>query len=284
MSDWPVGLSTGCFYQMSIFDVLEDIQKSGISVIEICSYPPHLDYHDVDAVSAAAERIQQLGLEPFSFHAPFADEIDITSLNDEQRSHSLNEILQAAKAAATLGVMHFVIHPGPEQEGKPPPEEHLRRMQNAAEALNKVSAFCHKARMSLTLENMLRHLLFGHTSDLLWIMGAIDQRNVGICLDTGHANLSGDLDTVMYKLSGHLKMVHAADNKGHRDDHLPPGKGYIDWHKLISKLNQTRFQGGFILEISGDMGKSVHELLSDAQQARQLIWDISRKIEIESPL
>lgn len=278
MGDWQVGLSTGCFYQMDVFNILEDIRDSGLSIIEICSYPPHLDYHDLEKVRAASKRIQELGLEPFSFHAPFADEIDITSLNEEQRNYSIHEIFQAAQAAAALGVIHFVIHPGPEKEGKPPPEEHLRRMENAAEALNKVSAFCQNHNMNLILENMLPHLLFGQTSDLLWIMGALDQRNLGICLDTGHANLSGDLDTVMYKLSGHLKMVHAADNKGKYDDHMAPGKGYIDWHKLISKLIETGFHGAFILELSGDAGKSVDVLLEDARDARQYIRNIAREI------
>jgi len=163
-------------------------------------------------------------------------------------------------------------------------QEHFRRMENAAEALNRVSEFCCSHNMNLILENMLPHLLFGHTSDLLWIMGAIEQRNLGICLDTGHANLSGDLDTVVYKLSGHLKMVHAADNKGKNDDHLPPGQGYIDWYKLILKLNKTGFHGAFILELSGDEGKSIDVLLEDACHARHFIWDIARKIDLESPL
>ena len=46
MSDWPVGLSTGCFFQKSIFDCLETISRGGFNIIEICSFPAHLDYHD----------------------------------------------------------------------------------------------------------------------------------------------------------------------------------------------------------------------------------------------
>ena len=54
MSDWAVGLSTGCFWQTSIFDCLEDIRNSGFGRIEICSSPAHLDYHDVERVKRAA--------------------------------------------------------------------------------------------------------------------------------------------------------------------------------------------------------------------------------------
>ena len=70
MSDWAVGLSTGCCWQSSIFDCLEDIRNSGFSRIEICSHVGHLDYHDMGQVKRAAARIDALGLEPYSFHAP----------------------------------------------------------------------------------------------------------------------------------------------------------------------------------------------------------------------
>src|SRR6185295_11252342 len=73
MSDWAVGLSTGCFWQTSVFECLEDIRNSGFGRIEICSFPAHLDYHDIDRVKRAAQRIDELGLETYSFHAPFSD-------------------------------------------------------------------------------------------------------------------------------------------------------------------------------------------------------------------
>jgi hypothetical protein len=34
MSDWPVGLSTGCFYQQSIFDCLETISRGGFNIMQ----------------------------------------------------------------------------------------------------------------------------------------------------------------------------------------------------------------------------------------------------------
>lgn len=50
MSDWVVGLSTGCFYQTSIFECLESIRNAGFNLVEVCSYLKHLDYHDEEAV------------------------------------------------------------------------------------------------------------------------------------------------------------------------------------------------------------------------------------------
>lgn len=278
MSDWAVGLSTGCFYQKSIFEVLETIRNGGFSLIEICSSPRHLDYHDVEAVKRASEEIHRLGLEPCSFHAPFAEHIDITSLDKDRFDQSVGEILQAAEAASRLKVNHFVIHPGPEIEGRPPAEELIHRMENAVHALNRVGRRCDELGMHLTLENMLPHLLFGQVSDILWIVGAMSHMNIEVCLDTGHAHLAGDMETVVYKLSGHLKMIHANDNRGEQDDHLPPGQGRVDWERFLADLDRCGFRGSIILELSGDLDLEPESLLAQAREARHTLRQI---VEVE---
>ncbi len=275
MSDWPIGLSTGCFYQTGILDCLELVRTAGFGMIEICSYPRHLDYHDTDAVVRAAERLRQLGLEPYSFHAPFADHIDITTSDSAGRQQAIKEILQAAQAAATLGVRYLVIHPGPEKGGIPE-EERPRRMENAVSVLNQISSRCVELGLGFVLENMLPHLFAGHVRDLLWIMGSLESISVGLCLDTGHAHLSGDLRNVAHKLSGHLWMVHANDNSGSRDDHLPPGDGQIEWEPLLSQLSVVGFRGAFILEIAGHEDPRV--VLEDARRGRAYLRDVSRRL------
>src|SRR5688500_6334329 len=115
MIEWPIGLSTGCFYRTKISDCLKPIRDAGFRMIEACSFPAHLDYHDRHSVELAAELIRGFQLEPYSFHAPFADHIDITSLDANIRNVAVQEILRAAEAAALIGARHFVIHPGPEK-------------------------------------------------------------------------------------------------------------------------------------------------------------------------
>lgn len=283
MNDWPVGLSTGCFYQKSIFDCLEAVQNNGFNMVEICSFPAHLDYHNQDAVRRVAKRMNELAMEAYSFHAPFANHIDISSLDATQRASSLQEIISAAEAAAVLQVRYFVIHPGPEHEQNPqqPCVERFQRMQYAAEILDKVAERCLQLGIGCVLENKLPHLLFGGTSDILWILGAMNAINVGTCLDTGHAFLSGDLYNVMHKLSGHLQMIHANDNNRTFDDHKPPGMGNIDWHRVLAELSQIEFHGGFILELSGNKEPSV--VLAEARRARLYLREISRQLTLSIP-
>lgn len=268
---WPIALSTGCFYRRPILDVLHVIRESGFRQIEVCSFPMHLDYHNDEAVEKAAAQFRILDVDPVSFHAPFADRIDITDPETGPRSRAVAELLKACEAAAHLGCSHVVLHPGPEREGRPPESEFLLRMEMAADSLNQVAERCCQLGITLLLENMLAHLMFGHVRDMMYLLGEIKTCAVGTCLDTGHAHLAGEMDHVIHKLSGHLKMVHVNDNHGHRDEHLIPGDGAIDWPRVISELQAHGFSGSLILEISSGDGEPVESVLARAQRGRAFL-------------
>jgi sugar phosphate isomerase/epimerase len=272
MTSWPIGLSTGCFYHRNILDCLPLIRESGFSMIEVCSSPEHLHFRDVKSVQRAEERIRDLGMEAYSFHAPFAPEIDIASSDDAQRAASVAEIFKAAEAAALLQVHYFVLHPGPENPAAIPASEQLPRMQHVVESLNQVARRCKELGIMCVLENKLPHLLFGNTSDILWILDGINSAEVGACLDTGHAYL-------VHKLAGHLRMIHAHDNDGAGDSHLPPGDGKISWNKFLRDLVEIRFRGAFILEMAGNDDPAV--TMANARRGRTFLRDIARRLLLQ---
>ena len=158
-----------------------------------------------------------------------------------------------------MSVGHIVLHPGPERAGRPPQEEFVQRMAHAAGSLNRVAAHCCNLGLQLVLENMLPHLLFGHVNDMMYLLGSISSCEVGACLDTGHAFLAGEMGMVIQKLCGHLRMVHANDNRGDWDAHLPPGEGRIDCN------------GQLVLEISGGEHEPPGEVLKRATRAREYL-------------
>jgi sugar phosphate isomerase/epimerase len=280
MTSWPVGLSTGCFYHQSILECLPVIRESGFSMIEVCSSPEHLHFRDLESVQRAAERIQELGMEAYSFHAPFAPDIDIASCDATQRAASIAEIFKAAEAAAHLRVHYFVLHPGPENPAAIPAEEQLPRMQHVVDSLNQVARRCKELGVICVLENKLPHLLFGNTSDILWILDGVNAAEVGVCLDSGHAFLAGDMHGLVHKLSGHLRMIHAHDNNGANDNHSPPGNGKIDWERFLRDLIEARFRGAFILEVAGNNDPSV--TMTNARRGRSYLREIARRLMLSS--
>jgi sugar phosphate isomerase/epimerase len=271
MSVWPVGLSTGCFYRTSIFEILEKVRDSGFSMIEVCSFPDHLDYRNVGAVKEVAGRMASLGLEGYSFHAPFHISIDITALEASERGLALEEIMRAADAAAVLGVQNFVIHPGPEKERRLPMEEYGRRIAHAAEALAELALYCGALGLKLVLENMLPHLLFGRSGDLLKLLGAMDRKRAGACLDAGHANIAGELASMVHHLGPRLTMVHVNDNNGREDEHKTPGEGTIDWRSFMRLLEAAGFRGALILELAGVKTGDLFRPLEKAREGRALL-------------
>lgn len=282
MSDWPVGLSTGSFYRRSILECLEPIRAHGFTILEICSHRDHLDYHDREQVRWLGRQLEALGLEAYSFHAPFAGNLDITDPDEGNRRRSVGEMLRAAEAAAILDVRYLVLHPGPEKELAVGPEETLARQRAGSLALNEIAARCRALNLRLVLENMLSHLFCGDISNLLRCLGAIRGAEIGTCLDTGHGFLSGELDHITTVLAGSLKMVHASDNSGHHDDHLPPGRGRIDWLRLLDHLHRTRFAGSIILELNGDSAEKPANLLQKAQAARLYLRRLFRRLDLEA--
>lgn len=277
MNPWPILLSTGCFHSRGIFGVLGALHDAGFAELEICSSPSHLNYRDHDDVRRAGELMRRSGLQPFSFHAPFADWIDITALDDTHREAGVQAVLCAVEAAALIGATHLVLHPGPEREGRPPDGEFLQHMHHAAVSLNRVAARCCELGVHLLLENMLPHLMFGHVRDIMYLLGEITSCDVGTCLDTGHAHLSGEMGWVIDKLSGHLKMVHVNDNSGDWDAHLPPGDGAIDWAWVLHKLREDDFRGKLVLELAGGEHESTQEILARAMRARSYLEQLMQQ-------
>jgi sugar phosphate isomerase/epimerase len=275
MNDWPVGLSTGCFSQHEILDCLADIRHAGFAMVEVCSWPKHLDYHRPGAVRQVRTRMDDLGIEAYSFHAPFGPEIDISAPDFETRRLAVEEILRAAEAAAALRVRYLVIHPGPEQVDLADSPGRADRLRYAAEALRSVGEFCAQTGFCCVLENKLPHLLFARSSDLLWILAEMGTA-AGVCLDTGHASLAGDPGEAARIFAGHLRMVHAHDNRGRGDDHLAPGTGTINWLRFLQALAAAEFRGGIIMEIAGREDRAI--LFQEARQSRLFLRELGRHL------
>lgn len=100
---------------------------------------------------------------------------------------------------------------------------------------------------------------FSTASDLLELAEAIGDESVGICLDTGHANImSLDIVSMISLLGSKLRVLHLNDNLGSiescsgqsvlSDQHFFPGTGNIDFSKVFMALKDIGFNGIINLE------------------------------------
>ncbi len=74
-------------------------------------------------------------------------------------------------------------------------------------------------------------------------------------------------------------MIHAHDNDGAGDNHLPPGDGKINWDKFLRDLIEIRFRGAFILEMAGNADPAV--TMANARRGRSYLRDIARRLLLQ---
>ena len=91
----------------------------------------------------------------------------------------------------------------------------------------------------------------GGFEDLLELLDLLgDDERFGICLDTGHANLTQINQPAAIRAMGkRLRALHINDNRGVKDDHILPFTGTIRWSPLMKALGEIDYQGEFTYEI-----------------------------------
>ncbi len=115
--------------------------------------------------------------------------------------------------------------------------------------------------MSIAVENLSRDIVGNYcrtVNDLKRIIDGAGQPNVGICIDTGHANISGLKAAEMILEAGDLLIeTHFNDNFGWlcpenavNDLHRPPGVGTVDWLRVMEALDRIAYEGPIIFELA----------------------------------
>jgi sugar phosphate isomerase/epimerase len=121
-------------------------------------------------------------------------------------------------------------------------------------ALESIEAMVKKASnlgITLCLENMFpqAHFLI-QPYEFQEIFKAFPE--LRLTLDIGHANLGAGKNRsseFIHQYGYRIGHVHANDNFGKEDNHLPIGAGIIDFEKILKELNQARYDETITLEV-----------------------------------
>ncbi len=118
-----------------------------------------------------------------------------------------------------------------------------------------------KHDIRLAFENMGDMMPVGGFDTLGKLVAAVDEPNVGYCLDSGHAWMRGEDPADWIRFMGRrLFETHFHDNRSgsnsgepmhDADEHLPPGFGTIDWRRVIQALDEVGFPGPVTFESEG---------------------------------
>ena len=81
------------------------------------------------------------------------------------------------------------------------------------------------------------------------MLHGLDPDVIGFCLDTNHANLTGDLSDIIGQIGPRLLSVHLSDNDGIQQRHWMPFEGVIDFAAVISALRSAKYCGPLVYEL-----------------------------------
>ena len=122
------------------------------------------------------------------------------------------------------------------------------------EALRELTGHIAGTDMVICLEN-LTNPLTDSAEALMYFLNTLQSDNLGICLDTGHLNLTDNPSQKHFiQTAGkHIKALHIADNEGESDQHIMPfGCGKVDFFEVIRELKAIGYDGLFNLEIPNE--------------------------------
>lgn len=126
-------------------------------------------------------------------------------------------------------------------------------IERVCRVLKRVEPLCAAKHVFLNIENHYPYdyrscrELFSDSWEFVGLFCETGEQ-VRFCLDTVHANMTGNLLLLIGSLAPWLRYIHIADNMGVDDDHLTYEKGSVQWSSFWTALAQVGFEGIVCLE------------------------------------
>ncbi|OFX17121.1 MAG: hypothetical protein A2Z18_01265 [Armatimonadetes bacterium RBG_16_58_9] len=227
-----------------LVDAIPILADQGVTAIELGADPPeYFDYRDAYEVQDMLPRLVASGIRVHSVHARYGPTYDISSPDDKVHERGVDALIDAIEVATVLGAERVIVHASDVvSDGR------MRRLDRARGVLREVAVVAKQSGAVLALEN-LGPECFGHTPDEIFqLLNGTNSETIGVCFDSGHANLSGRFAEFMDALLPHAVVMHLHDNDGKGDQHRFPGEGNIDWRRFASAYRAANCDASVILD------------------------------------
>lgn len=209
-------------------------------------------------------------------HGPWPCHDDI----EENRPKNIEHMKKCVRGAALLGAEVLVCHViMPEGWGKETDSEFAWNMN--LDVFSRIADYASEYNIKIAIENLpFKEISLATVEKVRKLVDTINRPNLGICLDTGHANVLGlDAGEAVRICKEKLFCLHVHDNKGSLDDtHQIPFLCNINWQNFTDSLKEINFAGVFSLEsnayalMRGEMPEHLAELFFkfEAETAKYL--------------
>ena len=248
--------------------IMEALAEAGIRLLGVDGFPWHPDTNPTEYELFQAE-CDQYGLSVYSMHAvsPLLATADADVPPDlaEAQKRDLERLLAIHGKTAVYHACWMRDVP-PEQFDTAIEKVGWESfVQRSADAIRPLARRAAEAGITVVLENIWHSVHAETVTGFIDIVRAVEEPNIGILLDSGHANLAGHVVADEIRAAGPLlKDTHFHDNAGPRngelfDQHIPPGLGTIDWQEACRALDDIDFPGPVVFEGVLGPGDSIED-------------------------
>jgi sugar phosphate isomerase/epimerase len=260
-------------------ELLGQISEAGFAGLEIFCTRSHFEYSTKAEIQAMASALEQHGLQLVSLHAPTSRDVSamresgtplsICEVERVRRIEAMDELKRVIDVADDLPYARLILHMGGARETADP-----RKRDAAFSSLEHLILHAHHAGVTICVENTMSEM-----GDPGYLRAFVDETRLSglrFNFDIGHANLSDfpedeRLEKSFAPLHDLVSSVHLHDNRGEKDEHIPPYDGTIDWPAAI-KLLKTAPEPNLplVLELkekTGPEAPSAPEQLTAARKA-----------------
>lgn len=242
-SSIPIAVSTGTFYPLSTLKSIQKFKELGIQDVELTLQQ--------NEFSLTFERKFSMPILPELSGLVESGELCVRSVHAPQisaeRCYNLRSRLQllihSIEVCRLLGGGLVVVHPFHLFRTHEDALEYLagdNPLPSAAllPGVNDVLDLAHAAGIKLALENIQDwedEVFFNEPKSVFRFLRDMNHPALGSTLDLMHAKVPGLLDEFVHLLSADILNIHAADLLL-PIKRVPVGKGVIDWHQLVPRL------------------------------------------------
>jgi len=231
-----------------VIDELEVISELGFDYMELTLDPPQAHYTLIAEQRDTLMKELETRKMKVVCHLPTF--LQIADLTESLRSASIDEMFKSLEVAATLNPLKVVLHPGYIVGLGPLVSDRARKY--ASQSLEAIVGKADSLGTLVCLENMFPRVNSLTTPDD-FVEPLQRFPDLMLTLDTGHANIGGKGERRILefidRFPDRIGHVHASDNFGKEDNHLPLGVGIIDFPKIVKALKRVGYDGTVTFEV-----------------------------------
>ncbi len=236
---------TSFFMDLSPEDALKELSRSGWRHAELSNEHSRalLERGRPDAAGQTFGRFaEDVGVSVSQGHLDLP--VDIAPADEAARRRAVEGLKPWLDLYVATGIRAAVLHPGGGKHENPAlrTEERLRSIDELLEHVG-------GGELALCIENC------PSGEEIKPLLERTDPRRVGVCLDTGHLNLTDENqgDFIRY-CRARLRALHLAENDKSGDQHTMPYArgGCVPWEEIAKALADVEYAGLLNFEVPGE--------------------------------